>query len=81
MHNIMLPACRESVVTAQLPVTKVMMPQATPSERPHPAAATGMSPLHSMERPPELAYCAKYGGMEERTECRLFASGDLRIFH
>ena len=39
-----------------------------------------MSPLHSMERPPELAHCAKYGGTEERTECRLFASGDLRIF-
>jgi len=62
------------------------MPQAMPSV-PKPASAAaaagigGMSPLHSMERPPELAHCAKYGGMEERTECRLFAGGDLRIFH
>jgi len=43
--------CRESVVTTQLPVTKMMMPQAMPSV-PTPlaaAAATSMSPLHSME--------------------------------
>ena len=34
-----------------------------------------------MEQLPELAHYGKYGGTEERTECRLFASGDLRIFH
>jgi len=66
---------RESVVTTQIRVTKVM-PQATP-----PAVAAGMSPLHSMSRPPEFTHYAKYGGMEERTEYRLFASGNLRIFH
>jgi len=54
------------------------------AERPHPppaAAADGMSLLHSMSRPPEFAHYTKYGGMEERTEYRLFVSGDLRIFH
>jgi len=40
------------------------MPQATPSAPPA-ATAACMSPLHSMERPPELAHCAKYGGTEK----------------
>ena len=61
------------------------MPQAMPSvpTPPTTAAATadGMSLLHSMSRPPEFAHYAKYGGTEERTEYRLFVSGDLRIFH
>jgi len=59
------------------------MLQATPSVLPPPAAATAAAPLHSIRRPPEFVHYAEYGGVEERTESeyRLFASGDLRIFH
>jgi len=41
-------------------------------KRPHSPAAATVSPLHSMRWLPEFAHYAEYGGMEGRTEYRLF---------
>ena len=70
MHNIMPPrvSCYNTAPSYKGDDA------ASYTECPHPtaaAAAAVMSPLHSMKRPPELEHYAKYGGTEERTECRL----------